>query len=161
MKLKLPHQDSHLHFFSLFHSSCNHVFIISPIGINIPRDVLRKQEHNIYLTYIFYILVESYNSQRGGQIQTVGNSCSHWGRFQNIALITGHCEIRALIVLIQYFNMQTGKSRKRVAIVLFGLKKNKIILTLDMLQGPFGVSFLILYIRILFELVSFQKEELL
>lgn len=107
--------------YSLLCGLCSYYFVLLPMDIH-KEENINKHYKDIDATYIFYVFVQSYNSQRSGQVQALRNGGAHWCRFLDVPLIAGHCEIWALIVFIQYFDVQTSKGGKRVAIVLLSLK---------------------------------------
>lgn len=73
--------------------------------------------------HLLDVVIQGDNGEGGGEIGTARDSCAQRSRFRDESMISGHLEVRRLIVLIKHLNVEIGKRWERVSIILLRLEK--------------------------------------
>lgn len=73
--------------------------------------------------HLFDVVIQGDNGEGGGEIGIARDSCAQRSRLRDESMISGHLEIRRLIVLIKHLNVEISERRKRVSVILLCLEK--------------------------------------
>lgn len=76
-----------------------------------------------WTAHLLDVVVQSDDGKRAREIGTAGDRRARWSWFRDEALISGHLEIRRLIVLIKHLDVEIGERRQRMSVILLCLRK--------------------------------------
>lgn len=73
--------------------------------------------------HLLDVVIQGDNGEGGGEIGTARDSCAQRSRLRDESMISGHLEVRRLIVLIKHLNVEISEHRERVSVILLCLEK--------------------------------------
>ena len=92
------------------------------VRVNLVKMSLVNNGSVSFYPHLLYIVIQRYNGQRCRQADTSRYGGSHWRCLADVAMVTGLQEVGCLVVLIQNFDLEVGKSWQGVTVVLLCLK---------------------------------------
>lgn len=72
--------------------------------------------------HLLDVVIQGDNGEGGGEIGTARDSCAQRSRLRDESMISGHLEVRRLIVLIKHLNVEISERWERVSVILLCLE---------------------------------------